>query len=83
MAALIAASSSADGSDEAGCKRETAADIRVIAMTSVVKNTKTVPMPASISVKPWSINVSCMPCLCLERTADYTQTIASCLRFDK
>ena len=52
-------------------------------MTSAVKNTKTVPMPASISVKPWSINVFCMPCLFLERTADYTQSVASYVTFDK
>lgn len=54
MAELIAAISSSliPASACGGCKLIRIRDINVVTRTSAVKNTKTVPMPTSISVIP-------------------------------
>ena len=55
----------------------------VIATTKTVRNVKTVPMPASMSVRPWSISVSGTTDSHLARTANYTESGPSCPAFDK
>ena len=73
IAADIAATSSSGMSDSGARGALSSADIKVIAATSSVRNTKTVPMPASISVRPWSRSVCCINVPGrLPRIADYT-----------
>lgn len=60
IAAEIAAISSSVTPPKLDTRRLISVDIRLIAMTNVVRNTNTVPMPASISVRPSFISESCI-----------------------